>query len=130
LLHISGEGIGLDHSVDSGGGNLSHGQRQLVCLGRMLLTRRHAKIAVFDEATSNVDDETDGRVGRAIQAGFVDQGCTTLSVAHRLATVRACGLLLVFDGGELVQSGTWDQLAGQDGGVFNSMAEAAAMPTE
>lgn len=67
---------------------------------------------IFDEATSHVDEATDAVVSTAIQKGFVDEPnrCTTLSIAHRLQTVWSCELFLVFDAGELVQSGSWDAL--------------------
>ncbi|XP_059177499.1 multidrug resistance-associated protein 1-like [Physella acuta] len=108
---------GLDFQVGEGGGNLSAGQRQLVCLGRALL--RKTKILVLDEATAAVDVETDELIQKTIRSEF--QGCTVLTIAHRLNTVMDYDRILVLDDGQVVELDTPTALMNNVNSSFHKM---------
>ncbi|KAL6884691.1 hypothetical protein ACP4OV_010627 [Aristida adscensionis] len=85
----------LDASVVDNGENWSVGQRQLLCLGRVML--KHSKILFMDEATASVDSQTDAVIQRIIREDFA--ACTIISIAHRIPTVMDCDRVLVIDAG-------------------------------
>lgn len=116
---------GLDMELSEGGANLSGGQRQRVCVARALL--HDSPIYIFDEATSNVDVESERAIGRVIDELAGDH--TVIVIAHRLASVAHADHILVFGRGRLVEQGTHSQLLEMDGayaGLWSSQHELAA----
>ncbi len=102
---------GFDTRIDELGMRLSGGQRQRLCIARAVL--RDAPVLVLDEATSNLDSESEALVNAALERA--SRGRTTFVVAHRLSTVRDADVILVFDKGRLAERGTHDELLALDG---------------
>lgn len=113
---------GLETPISEGGGNLSQGQRQLLCLARALL--RSSRVLVLDEATSSVDAGTDKQVQETIRRQFVDKGVTVITVAHRLDTIMNYDKVAVLGDGELIEYGVPAVLAHRSGGEFKRLIDA------
>jgi ATP-binding cassette subfamily C (CFTR/MRP) protein 4 len=113
---------GLSAPVAESGSNLSVGQRQLLCLARAVL--RKSKILYIDEATANVDADTDAAIQRAIRTAFAS--ATVISVAHRLSTVMDCDSILVLSAGRVAQHGPPAVLAADESGPFAILLREAA----
>ena len=103
--------LGYDTELDEDGGNLSAGQRQLLCIARVML--RRPPILILDEATSSIDTRTEVLV----QAAFEElmRGRTSFIVAHRLSTIKNADRILVMKSGSIIESGTHDELLAKGG---------------
>jgi ATP-binding cassette subfamily B protein len=102
---------GYDTMVGERGASLSGGQRQRLAIARALL--KDPPVLILDEATSALDAATEARVQRALKA--LVAGRTTFIIAHRLSTVRDADEILVFEGGQIVERGSFDALVQQNG---------------
>ena len=102
---------GYDTVISEGGGNLSLGQKQLLCIARAMLT--HPDILILDEATSSIDTLTEIRVQKAFAKMM--QGKTAFVVAHRLSTIRESDVILVMRDGNIVEQGNHEELLKQKG---------------
>jgi ATP-binding cassette subfamily B protein len=107
---------GLNTQVGERGGNLSLGQRQLVCFTRAMLA--DPRILILDEATSSVDTMTEARIQKALATLL--KGRTSFVVAHRLSTIRHADVVLVLDQGEIIERGTHNELLSH-GGVYANL---------
>lgn len=116
---------GLELEVCDSGANFSVGQRQLICLARAILRRN--KLLVLDEATANVDPETDQLIQRAIRTEFAD--CTVLTVAHKLSTIVDSNRIMVIDKGHLVEFDSPRALL-ERGGIFAGMIASSGLKAE
>lgn len=102
---------GLDTPMRERGNRLSSGERQLVALTRALVV--NPPIVILDEATSNLDPETENQVETALETLLA--GRTSIVVAHRLQTARRADRVLVMEAGHVVEDGSYQDLAGRDG---------------
>ena len=106
--------MGMHTMVSEGTGGLSGGQRQRLLIARAVCGGR--KVLVFDEATSALDNLTQSRVSEALDK----LDCTRIVIAHRLSTVRHCDRILVLDGGQIAEEGTYEELIAR-GGLFANL---------
>lgn len=113
----------LDFMVTESGANFSVGQRQLICLARAIL--RNNRVLVLDEATANVDPQTDALIQRTIRTRFSE--CTVLTVAHRLHTVMDSDRIMVMDAGRVREFDWPHVLLQREGGVLRDMVDATGV---
>jgi len=116
---------GFDANAGERGRMLSGGERQRLSIARALL--KDPPILILDEATSALDAVTEAKVNAALDE--VMKGRTTFVIAHRLSTIRNATRILVFDGGRVIETGTFDELVA-NGGRFAEMARAQFMLQE
>lgn len=109
----------LASGISESGGNLSQGQRQLLCIARAIVSR--PKVMVLDEATSAVDMETDALIQRSIREEFTDS--TLIVIAHRLSTIADFDRILVLSEGVVGEFGTPRELWDKEDSIFRGMCE-------
>lgn len=112
----------LSMGVAEGGTNFSSGQRQLICIARALV--RRTRILVLDEATSNIDLETDDNIQRIVRSEFTG---TTITIAHRLNTILDSTRVLVLRDGQVAEFDSPKRLLVRDDSLFTSMAREAGL---
>jgi len=113
---------GFDTIAGSAGGHLSGDERQRIAIARAML--KNAPIVILDEATANVDPESEAELVAAIEELTKEK--TIIMIAHRLKTVRNADQIIVIDKGQIVQKRTHDMLINQDGIYQNFVAEREA----
>lgn len=102
---------GYDTVITEDGGNLSQGQKQLLCIARVMLCL--PPMLILDEATSSIDTRTEIRIQKAFAKMM--EGRTSFIVAHRLSTIKEADRILVMKDGKIIEQGTHEALLGQDG---------------
>lgn len=106
---------GYDTVIEPGGGNLSAGQKQLLCIARIMLCQ--PDMLILDEATSSIDTRTEMLIQQAFEK--LMQGRTSFVVAHRLSTIQSADVILVMNAGHIVEQGTHDTLLKKGGFYAN-----------
>ena len=110
---------GYDTMISEGGGNLSQGQKQLLCIARAMLS--NPTMLILDEATSSIDTLTEIRVQKAFAK--IMQGRTSFVVAHRLSTIKESDVILVMRDGNIIEQGTHEELLAK-GGFYKKLYES------
>mgnify|MGYP000116414270 CR=1 FL=1 len=116
---------GYDTDIGQDGGSLSQGQKQLLCITRVMLCL--PPMLILDEATSSVDTRTEERIQKAMDN--LMKGRTSFVIAHRLSTIKDADVILVMKDGDIVEQGTHDELLARNGfyaDLYNSQFEQAS----
>ena len=112
----------LSANLAENGSNLSIGERQLICMARVLL--QDAKIMILDEATAAIDSQTDALIQATIAEEF--KACTVLTIAHRLETILDSDRVLVLGDGKVLEFDEPSVLQRTEGSFFRSLLKSAA----
>ncbi|MBQ7453104.1 MAG: ABC transporter ATP-binding protein, partial [Clostridia bacterium] len=106
---------GYDTVVTAGGANLSQGEKQLICIARIMLLK--PPMLILDEATSNIDTRTEMEIQHAFDK--IMEGRTSFIVAHRLSTITSADMILVMNKGNVIEQGTHSELLAKRGFYYN-----------
>ena len=117
---------GYDTIISEGGNNISQGQKQLICIARIMLIK--PPMLILDEATSNIDTRTEIKIQKAFD--IMMQGRTSFIVAHRLSTIKNADLILVMNKGNIIEKGTHNELLAKGGFYSNLYNSQFANTTE
>lgn len=119
IMHLE---KGYDTVLGDDGGNISQGQKQLLCIARVMLT--HPPMLILDEATSSIDTRTEIKIQQAFEKLMENK--TSFIVAHRLSTIKNADLILVMNKGNVIEKGTHEELLAKGGfysDLYNSQFE-------
>lgn len=105
---------GYEHQVNEQGASFSTGQKQLLAFARTIVT--NPKILVLDEATANIDTETESVIQEGLEK--IKKGRTSIAIAHRLSTIKDANQIIVLDKGHIIERGTHDELIEQKGTYY------------
>jgi ABC-type multidrug transport system fused ATPase/permease subunit len=130
-LRLSGleKRLSLSDLLEDGGSNLSVGERQLLCLARVLL--RRPQLLICDEATASCDLETDAFIQRSIRSWLVERNsdCCVLTIAHRLETIADYDKVLFLENGHVGEFGATRELVKREDGKFRQLVASAGRDT-
>ena len=115
----------LDHKLLEHGANLSVGERQLICLARVLLQQKN--IVILDEPTAHVDPDTEQTIWNIVREEL--KSSTVITIAHRLNTIRDSEKILVLKNGEVAGFDTFDVLINRKGGILSEMDHVTKVAT-
>ena len=110
---------GYDTIIGASGKDLSGGEKQRISIARAILA--NPKILILDEATASVDTQTEKAIQHSLE--YLVKGRTTLSIAHRLSTLKNADRLIVIDGGRIVEEGTEEELSKIEGGIYRTLLD-------
>ena len=116
---------GYDTVLAEDGGNISQGQKQLLCIARAMLTK--PSMLILDEATSSIDTRTEIKIQQAFARMM--EGHTSFVVAHRLSTIREADCILVMKDGQIIEQGTHQQLL-EKKGFYHQLYNSQFIQTE
>ena len=117
LAYLLDDVVGLEGQIEEDGTNFSVGEKQLIFITRAMLKK--PKIIIMDEANSSLDYKTDLLIQKSLQKSF--QGCTLITVAHKIKTILNYDKICVLNDGEIVQIGTPDELIANKDGLFYTL---------
>ncbi|MCD8037782.1 MAG: ABC transporter ATP-binding protein/permease [Lachnospiraceae bacterium] len=112
--------MGYDTVISEDGGSLSQGQKQLLCITRVMLSL--PPMLILDEATSSIDTRTEIKISQAFQAMM--QGRTSFIVAHRLSTIREADIILVMKDGNIIEQGNHETLLKKENGFYANLYQS------
>ena len=114
LAYLIEDDAGLDVEIEADGSNFSVGEKQLICITRAMLKK--SKIIIIDEANSSLDYKTDMLIQKCLMKSF--QGCTLITIAHKIKTVMEYDRIFVLEEGKLVETGKPEELIAKKKGLF------------